>query len=153
VANGTRDDGDVQGQMETKTRIFIRGIEEPFIDKTETTGLGAAGMNESVDIVLNRADGCRHIVHTAKDAGAVCAGCQGILCAACASDKKNICSECGRVVCGSCQQRTLFKKEGVVLCPGCAGKVRLTALATAAAVAAAAYFIIVNVLRFLGIAI
>jgi len=152
MTNGALNEEDVQGQMETRTRIFIRGMEEEaLIDRAERTGLGTGGMSETVDIRLTRANACNHLIHTGSEAGAVCVGCHGILCSTCASDEFNMCcSKCGKVVCGSCQRRTWLRENDQILCPGCAWRVRFGGLVTAVVITAVVYFIVVIVFRFLG---
>ncbi len=150
-ANNDIDD-ELAGGMETRTRIYLSGIDRnmgPLVDKVENTTIGMGGMTESVEIFLRQAAGCNHILHVGAEVGAVCAnpGCHAVLYVKCAADKDSICDKCGKPVCGSCQKEIWLRSEDTIQCPPCARRWWTKEIRRAVIVALLAFLFLVVLLR------
>ena len=111
-------------ELQTKTIIILDGeVQEgqPAVDKTEATSFNDEGLKEAVLIRLKYASGCRHIIHTAAEMGAVCSSCHRILCAACSKEEDNFCAKCRKAVCGclSCRKKESIDGERKMVCAAC----------------------------------
>ena len=103
-------------RLRKDTQIYIDGVPQPIIDKSERTDLGDGGdFAETLTIRLKRAH-CGHLLRTSQDAGGVTI--EGkILCSVCS--EQSTCSRCGRLVIAE-NQRTIKKgDEEMIVCRWC----------------------------------
>ncbi len=127
-------DSDVTGAcdgLQEKTLLYITGpfngqVNEPLVDKCQTTSVQDCGSVETTEIRLKTANGCGHVLHTDAEAGVACLSCKRlhreslILCAECAKNMLNICWICNAASCYRCRREKRFiAGEKRVICEAC----------------------------------
>lgn len=89
---------------------------EPAVDKAESTYLDQDGLHELTVLRIKYAPGCNHMLHTAKNTGAICSSCGLLLCSECSNE---VCYSCQRPVCGLCRNTEIVGDEERVYCSPC----------------------------------